>query len=296
MTLRHLYVFTTVYQEMSITRAAQKLYISQPGVSLAIRELEEYYQVSLFHRINRKIFPTEKGELLYQYASQITELSRETEQMMRHPEIPLHFHIGASVTIGTTILPQAVKRFQDRYENCEVQVTIQNSRSIEQSVVKNEQDIGLVEDQIKNSQLVEIPFCQDPFHFICSSSHPLAKQREVSLEEICAYPFFSREIGSASREVQDSFLKLRQMNYRIMWESSSNQAVIRGLKMLDGIAVFPERLVERELREGELVILPCQPEEFDRQFSLIYHKRKNMSPVFQSFIDILVEEGGRPGI
>lgn len=290
MTLRHFRIFAAVYREMSITKAAQKLYMAQPSVSLAIRELEEHYQVRLFNRINRRIFPTEKGTALYEYARQITEMTEETERVMRASAAPLKLHIGSSITIGNTILPRVIKKFQEKYRECEIQVTIQNSRNIVQAVVKNEQDIGLVEDKAGSSQLEEVPFCSDEFSFVCGKNHPLASGAEVTLEEIAEYPFFMREQGSASREAFDSFMKIRQLKYRILWESTSNQALIHGIKNLDGISVLPKRILQEEIKKETVTLLPVYPKEFNRQFSLIYHKRKKMPEAFQYLIEILMEQ------
>lgn len=290
MTLRHLRIFVMVYREMSITKAASKLYMTQPSVSLAVRELEEHYQVRLFNRINRRIFATEKGDQLYEYAKQITELTDETERIMRMPDMPVKLHIGSSITIGNTILPEVVKKFQEKYKDCEIQVTIQNSRKIVQAVVKNEQDIGLVEDKPGSCQLEEMPFCCDNFHFVCGSHHPLASKKEVTLDEIAEYPFFMREPGSASREVLESVMRMQQIKYRVLWESTSNQAIIHGLKMLDGISVLSGRILEEEIKKETVKLLPIQPKEFNRQFSLIYHKRKNMPEALKYLIQILMEQ------
>ena len=195
MTLRHFRIFVAVYREMSITKAAEKLYMAQPSVSLAVRELEEHYQARLFNRINRRIFPTEKGTALYGYARQIIELAEETEGVMRTSSAPSKLHIGSSITIGNTVLPQVIKKFQEKYRECEVQVTIQNSRNIVQAVVKNEQDIGLVEDKAGSSQLEEVPFCSDEFSFVCGEKHPLTAKQKVTLEEIAEYPFFYERGG-----------------------------------------------------------------------------------------------------
>lgn len=252
MTLRHFRIFVAAYREMSITKAAEKLYMAQPSVSLAVRELEEHYQARLFNRINRRIFPTEKGTALYGYARQIIELEEETEGVMRTSSAPSKLHIGSSITIGNTILPQVIKKFQEKYRECEVQVTIQNSRNIVQAVVKNEQDIGLVEDKAGSSQLEEVPFCSDEFSFVCGENHPLTAKQKVTLEEIAEYPFFMREAGSASREAFDNFMKIRQIKYRILWESMSNQALIHGIKNLDGISVLPKRILREEIKKGRL--------------------------------------------
>lgn len=291
MTLRHLKIFETVYAEMSITRAAQKLHLAQPGVSQAIRELEEYYQAPLFHRINRKIFATERGEQLYAYARQITELMDETEAAMRSPKAPSRLNIGSSITIADTLLPKAVKRIREQYEGCEILVTVRNSKQIVQDVVKNELDLGLVEDRPGNSQLEEIPFGTDSFCFVCGKAHPLADRKEVTVGEICTYPFYMREKGGASREIMDSFAKVRQMDYHVQWDSISNQAIIAALQEIDGVSVLPLRLVEEKVRQGKLVVLPLHPQEFRRRFSFVYHRKKRIGGPLESLITILKEEG-----
>lgn len=287
MTLRHMKIFQVVYTEMSITRAAQKLHLSQPGVSQAIRELEEYYQTPLFHRINRKISATEKGSQLYEYVKQINELMEETETAMKSPKAPSELHIGSSITIANIILPEAVRRLREEYENCEIRVTVRNSRQITREVIKNELDLGLVEDEIESGQLEEIPFGRDTFCFVCGSAHPLAGRKQVTAEEICAYPFLMRERGGASRDIMDSFARVKQLKYQVLWDSISNQAIIQALQRLEGISVLPLRLVEEEARAGRLSVLPYCPREFGRSFSLIYHRKKHISRPMESLITYL---------
>lgn len=274
MTLRHFTIFKAVYRDMSITRASQKLHLAQPGVSLAIREMEEYYGVPLFYRINRRIFPTEKGTQLYAYACQIADLFDTAEQAMRGSDLPAEIHLGSSVTIGVTLLPEVIRSMQEKYPSCKILVTVRNSQKIIQAVLKNELDFGLVEDRTGIDRLEEVTFCTDSFCFVCSTDHPLASRREVTLEEVCEYPLFLREIGSASRDVLDSLVKLHQLKYQIQWESASNQAILHALKSLSGVSVLPRRLVEEELECGELILIPLFPEAFQRNFSLIYHRRK----------------------
>lgn len=284
MTLRHLRIFVAVYQEASITKAAKKLHLAQPSVSLAVKELEEFYHVRLFDRINRRIFVTEKGEALYHYASHLMQVFDEMETSMRKPEIPLGISIGSSITIGSYAVPQVIAEFHKKYPNCEVKVKIENSQKIVQAVLKNELDFGLVEDKVHQEQLEVVPFMEDRLYFICGKKHPLAEKCVLTLEDICTYPFFLREPGSASREITDGLLKSHRLKPEIEWESVSNHALIRAVEKNPGITVLSGRLVEEEVKRGDVVILPLYPDAFSRNFILVYHKKKFMTQALEDMI------------
>ncbi|MCD7819938.1 MAG: LysR family transcriptional regulator [Lachnospiraceae bacterium] len=277
MTLRNLEIFVTVYREMSITKAARKLHLAQPGVSLAIKEMEEEYRVRLFDRINRRLSATEKGDQMYVYAVHILEMEEEMEHAMMAPDVPVNLRIGASITIGTFLVPKIIKRFQEQYPTSRVRVTIQNSQQVIRAVIRNEQDLGVVEDRADSDQLRELPFMKDELCFLCSAGHPLAAKETVTLEEICHFPLFLREKGSASREITENLLRSSTVKGEILWESVSNEALAGAIKENPGITVLSARLVEKELQEGSIKILPFHPEAFMRSFSLIHHRKKYLT-------------------
>lgn len=286
MTLRHLRIFASVYKEMSITKASEKLHLAQPSVSLAIKELEEAYHIRLFDRINRRLFITEKGETFYSYTSHILELFDEMENHMISPDMPLGISLGSSITIGNYLVPKAVAKFHEKYPVCEVAVEIQNSQQIVQAVLKNELDLGLVEDNVLNEQLESVPFMQDRLCFICGKGHPLAGRKALSLKDICEYPLFMREPGSASREIVDGLFKVHQLKTKILWESVSNQALIRAVEENPGITVLSAKIIEDEIEKGSIVTLPLHPDVFSRNFVLIYHKKKFITQALEDLIGI----------
>lgn len=287
MTLRHLRIFAAVYQEMSITKASKKLHLAQPSVSLAIKELEEAYHIQLFDRINRRLFITERGEAFYTYTSHILDLFEEMENSMIAPDIPLGISLGSSITIGTYLVPRTIAAFREKYPACEVTVRIQNSQHIVQAVLKNELDLGLVEDKVKNDQLEAVPFMRDRLYFICGKDHPLAGKKMLTLETVCGYPLFLREPGSAGREITDGLLKAHQVKAKVSWESVSNQALIRAVEVNQGISVMSEKLIEDEVKNGRIEILPLYPKAFERSFSLIYHKKKYMTGALEELIKMV---------
>lgn len=287
MTLRHLKIFVTVYQEMNITRASELLHLAQPSVSTAIKELEDHYGISLFDRINRRIHATEKGTEFYSYANDIIQRFEEMESSIPGMAQTEKLHVGSSITIGNYIIPDLLKEFRKKHRSCEVKVTIQNSQNIMQAVLKNELDLGLVEDQVVNEHLCQRVFMKDQLCFACGREHPLAEKEQITLEMICGYPFFMRERGSAGREITDHMIRSKGIKYHISWESVSNQALLRAIEAEPGITVLSEKILQSAVAAGRIAVLPLHPEEFDRCFRLIFHKKKHITDVLNDFICVV---------
>lgn len=127
MTLRHFRIFVAVCKQGGITKAAESLYLAQPAVSLAVRELEEHYDVRLFDRIGRRLYLTEAGKEFLAYAERILALCDDLEKGARQWDEQSPLHIGSSMTIGTKLLPGLVRRFRQQYPAAKVTVEIKNS-------------------------------------------------------------------------------------------------------------------------------------------------------------------------
>ena len=145
MTLRHLRIFVEVCRTGSITKAAESLHLSQPAVSLAIRQLEDYYGILLFDRISKKLYLTESGNKMLSYASHIIESFDDMETQLKNWDSAGTLRIGSSISTGTQMLPQLVRRFNLRFPQIRTQVLIDNSRIIEDKVLTNQLDLALVE-------------------------------------------------------------------------------------------------------------------------------------------------------
>ena len=168
MTLRHMKIYVCVFRHSSITRAAEELHLAQPSVSLSVKELEEYYGVRLFERIGRRIYPTECGKQFYEYALHIVSLFDEMEQKIRNWDTLGTLRIGASITIGTHILPSLIRRYQPLYPDLRVEVSVRQSAYIEQSILDSSIDIGLIENTPEDPDLKCIPFMEDSLCAIAS--------------------------------------------------------------------------------------------------------------------------------
>ena len=206
MTLRHMKIFVAVYQQKSITLASNSLHLAQPSVSLAIRELEEYYHIRLFDRLSRRIYPTENGHRFYEYALHIVSLFSEMENKIPAWDANAPLHIGSSITLGTCLIPSLVKAYQEQHPEIKIYVTVKNTGTIEQAVVDNQLDFALVEGYFDRSRYSARLYRQEAFFGICAPGHRLAG-RTVPLEELERERLILREPGSGTRAILEEGLR-----------------------------------------------------------------------------------------
>lgn len=290
MTIRHLRTFVIVLQNGSITKASEILHVSQPSVTLAIQELENYYHLRLFDRIGKRLSVTEQGRWLYDYAVHIVSMFDEMEMEIKTWDNKGTLRIGSSITIGNFILPQLVSEFQKRYREVEVRVSVCNTKTIEQYLLNNEVDLALIEGKTEYAQIHMEQLMEDPLCLICSADCELAKQERISLMELEKYPMILRERGSAVREMIEESLGYHQIHHRVIWESISTQAIIRAVAKNLGISILPYLLVRDELVRGTVKQLRVDGFYLSRQFSVAYHKKKYLTPAAHEFMKLCEEK------
>ena len=285
MTLRHMKIFVAVFRHSNITKAAQELHLAQPSVSLAIKELENYYGIRLFERIGKRISPTEGGKEFFGYSLHIVSLFEEMEKRMKNWDVSGTIRIGSSITIGTHILPGLIRNYQAEFPDLKINAIISNSSTIENHILDNTIDLGLIETQPEHEDIQAIPFMKDSLCAIVGCSHPLAKESSVTLSDLAQYPFLMREKGSAGREILDSYFSIQQLNVRPAWESSSTQAIVKGVAEGLGVAVLPYLLVEKDIQEKTVRMLPFT-RPLSRDLNIIYHKSKYLTPNMKAFLSL----------
>lgn len=291
MTLRHMKIFVAVCEAGSITGAAKKLYLAQPAVSLAVRELEDYYGVRLFDRIAKKLYITEAGTRFLSYARHITSLFDELEQGVRSWESSGSLRVGASVTIGTYLLPGYVSGFARSYPEITVKVTVDNSEVIEGMVLSNDLDLALIEGTAHEADLISESYLGGELVLVAAPGHPLAEAGPVPLSALEGEPLLLREKGSGTRELVDSTFLTHEVGLTPLWESTSTQSLLNAVKAGLGLSILPLPLVEQELLAGRLARVAVEGADFKRRYSLIHHKNKYLTPSARAFMALCRDAG-----
>lgn len=286
MTLRHLKLFISVVDLGSMTAASKAHFIAQPTISQAISELEDYYGVKLFDRLSKRLFITEQGKELLSYARHITNLFNEMEQVAKNQDKVGIIKIGASVTVGTYLLPKLVNEFAKIHPLIQINAITKNTKDIESLIIKNEIDFAVVEGEVHNTNIISTPFMDDHLVLICGKTHPLYKSKVISKFELKNHNLILRELGSGTRELFENMMTLNEIKWHSSWECNGSDGLISAAINGIGIAVISQKLVEDQVKTGELSIIKMDDIDFKRKFNIIQHKNKYLTNTMKKFIDL----------
>lgn len=274
MTIRHMKIFVAVYQNESITRAAEQLYMTQPAVTRAIQELERNYGVRLFERINQRLSTTEAGRKLYAYALHIIDSFDHIDTELKNWDQLGVIRIGASTTLGSILLPRMIKEFQKTHPGIALKCMITNGTRLQQKLENNELDFALIEGKIANDNLVIEPFSEDRLILLLPPDSRLAKKEKVTLKDLRQEPLLLSEKDSVSRILVERIFALHNMTVEPMMESISTHAIVQSVHQGIGISFLPERLVHHSVESGFIASRPVEEESFIRTNYIAWHKNK----------------------
>lgn len=286
MTVRHMRIFTAVYREMNTTRAAELLHMTQPAVSRSIRELEAYYGIRLFERINHRLLGTESGDALYARALHIVESFDALEKGIKNWDEFGILRIGSSITIGNFILPDLVSEFQKLHPHLKLKVTISNSTTVQQAILDNHIDLALIEENATMPYITSTPLMEDRLCLILPAGHPLLEKPAVCLKDLTNYPLLLRENGSAGRSFLDHIFAVHGIDFEPVWESASTQALVKATAAGLGISILPEKLVLPDIAAGTVTSARVADESFVRKNYLIWHRQKYLTSTAKEFIKL----------
>ncbi len=286
MTVRHMKIFVTVCGEKSITKAAEKLHIAQPAVSIAVKELEDHYHVRLFDRISRRLYLTDIGRSFLEYATHIVSLFDDMESNMHQWERSGKLRIGASITVGTHFMPQYVRAFYETHPQARIEVFIGSSDLIEKKILQSDLDFALIEGAVHSDYIRSEIYQKDQLAVVCSPSDPLCGKGTVSMEQLLSRPLLLREKGSGTRELFDHALASLEYTYTPSWESTSTEALLNAVREGLGVSVLSDILVQEERKKGTIVELNVENLHLDRRFRIIYHKNKYLTNTSREFIEM----------
>lgn len=289
MTIRHLKIFKTVADLGGMSKAAKELHITQPSISQAIAELEKYYGVKLFERLSQKIYLTKEGELMLSFSRHILDSFEQMEAAMNQAAEKSSLRIGCSVSVGTCLIEEILDEAKERIPQCQISVIVANSSEIEQLILTNEVDVGIVEGMLKNKDLVITPVCEDELVLVCNMNHPLAKETMVTLDMLQGQDYASRESGSAERNQYEKLFEDAGLQLNRVFCSTNTEAIKNAVIHGRGIAVFSRRMVKQEVERGEMVVIPVRNVAVKRNIDFVMHKNKYISNEIQMMQKILTE-------
>jgi DNA-binding transcriptional LysR family regulator len=291
---RRLQVFHAVARQLSFTKAAEVLFMTQPAVTFQIKQLEEHFNTRLFDRGHGRISLTPAGELVLSYAEKILGLSGEMDVRLAEMtgEVGGSLLVGASTTIAEFLLPRILGEFKSQYPNVRPRLIVANSESIETRVAEHTIDIGFIESPSHQPNLQTEICCEDELQVVCSPKFPLARLKEITPQNLVDHPFVSREPGSGTREFTEVYLKKHGVDIDHMMpvmELGSPVALLEVVETGIGYAIASRTSVLKSLRLGDLISIPLKP-RLIRKLSMVYPKEKFRSRLVTAFVDFATEK------
>lgn len=286
-TIHTLEIFKTIYENHNVTETAKLFYCSQPSISRTIKDLEKEYRTLLFERFHHKLIPTESADILYTHALQVLDSYNTMNQSMETRKEKIR--IGSTVTISNTLLPSFIKQFQKENEKVQAEVTVSNGASLQLALLSNQLDIALIENDVINNDLTSIIFDSDELILLVPNKHPLTKNKKVTLKDLENYPFLHREQGSAVRQYLDQLFTEKNIHVNAIWKSRSTHALLRAVEEGLGITILPKKMCNSEVKAHRITALEIYHTSLKRNYYIVYHKEKKLTPILSSLIDICIK-------
>lgn len=287
--LHQLRIFYTVARLGSFSRAAEELRISQPSVSIQVADLERSLRVDLFEQLGKRIYLTDAGRVLEDYARRILNLVEEANSALAEVagEFRGRLTIGASTTPGTYVLPRVIGAFQEKYPNVTVTLDIANTRRIQERILRNELDLGIVGWEVSSHNLEVLPLLEDELVLVVPPGHQFAQAETVQAKVLRDQRVIMRERGSGTREAAEAALREAGVVLSPAMELGSNEAIKETVAAGLGVTILSTLAVAPEVAARRLVVVPMDDLSIRRSFRVVYHRDKRMGKALRTFIDML---------
>ncbi|KRF51836.1 LysR family transcriptional regulator [Bacillus sp. Soil745] len=291
-------VFVTVIEQKNFSRAGDILNLSQPGVSLHIRNLENELGTKLIYRSPKQVQITEPGKILYRHAKQMLNhyetAKREINEF--NNVVSGTMKIGASFTIGEYYLPKVLAEFATQYPMVDIQIIISNSNDVIQGIRSNKLDIGLIEGETDYKDIDVRPFMNDEMIVVVPPDHPLSQMDLIEGNMLQNQTWVLREQGSGTRTYSDKLLSSLELNIKKTFIFTSIQGVKEAVMAGLGIALLSRLTVQKELKSNELKTFHLKNEPLIRPFSIVKKLDFEASKAMELFLRKVEEFAikGRP--
>ena len=281
--------FYQVAKNLNFTVAANRLYISQPAVSVQIKLFEDYCKLKLFKRKGRKIYLTDEGKTLYDYAQKIFDYEREIESAvedMRKLKRGI-LRLGTTKTYARYFMPSLISAFHDAYPQIKINLDEGSSLDMTNSLLDFRNEIVIIAKLEENPNICLIPFSQEEMLVILSPHHTLAGKKMLSIQDLAREPIIMKENGSGTRRLVTELFTQKSLTPNILMETSNTEFIKQLVMRGDGISLLVKAAVTAELNENKLATVSIKGQNIFLDVSIAYLKDQHLSPPAQAFLDIL---------
>ena len=283
-TLRQLQVFEKVASHLNYSRAAEELYLSQPAVSMQIKQLEGHIGLPLFEQMGKKIFLTEAGRELFHYSRSIAQQLAEMEALFDEMKGLGQGKLTLSVVnTANYFTPQLLAKFCQQHPNINVILHVANRDAVLKQLADNSTDLAIMGRPPDGLDVSAESFLENPLVVIAAPDHPLARLKHVKFAQLAQEKFLSRESGSGTRSAMERIFAQHHIQPRISMEMETNEAIKQAVQAGMGLGILSQHSIELELETKRLVMLNVEHFPLLRHWFVVHRSNKRLTSAALAF-------------
>jgi LysR family transcriptional regulator, low CO2-responsive transcriptional regulator len=292
-TLKQIQTFMEVARQGSVSKAAERLFVTQPAVSMQVRQLEDAFGLALIEPMGRNIRLTHAGESFLTHAIAAMGQLKDLESHMAE-------HVGlkkgridlAVVTTAKYFIPMLLVQFGKLFKDIEVKLKIDNRENILGLLARNEADLVVMGRAPADIDCVATPFATNPLSIVAAPGHPLARRKNLPFSVLKDYSFVVREEGSGTRAAMERLFAQHKTPLKVEMEMPSNETIKQAVMAGMGLSFLSMRTVRHELASGHIALVDIEGMPQIGHWYVTHLSQKKLSPAAQAFKEFLIEQGG----
>ncbi len=291
LTLRQLKVFESVARHLNYTRAAEELFLTQPAVSMQVKQLEDQLGVALFEQLGKRIHLTEAGREVHAYTRTITQQLEELESVLNRMKGLSGGKLRISVaTTANYFIPTLLGTFSRRYPDVTVSLDVTNRETLLRQLAENTVDLVIMGQPPAGLDVEAEAFMENPLVIVAPPEHALAKRKKIPLKRLQDEVFLVREPGSGTRIAMERFFAERKIHLKTGMEVGSNEAIKQSVQAGLGLGLLSRATIEQELALKRLVELDVAEFPIMRHWYVVHRHGKRLSAAAEVFRDFMLKE------
>ncbi|UCD82588.1 MAG: LysR family transcriptional regulator [Desulfobacterales bacterium] len=284
-------IFYHAAKNLNFTAAANDLFVTQPAVTFQVKSFEEYCNLKLFKKKGRKVYLTDEGKTLYEYAEKIFKYEKEIENAideMRELKRGL-LSLGTTKAYARYFMPLMITTFHQNYPNIKIQLNEGSSAEMIYGLVDLKIEVAIIAKSIDHPEVNFFPFSKEEMALIMAPDHPLVKRKAISFKELAQEPFIMKENGSGTRKLVEELFAKEKCSPDILMETSNTEFIKQLVQRGEGVSFLVREAVVAELKDKSLIDMPIKGRKIFLDVSIAYLKGQVLSPPAKAFVDTLTK-------
>jgi len=292
-TLKQIQTFLEVARQKSVSKAAERLFVTQPAVSMQIRQLEDAFGLALLEPVGRNIRLTHAGEIFLSHAQAAMGQFKDLEAHMAD-------HIGlkkgridlAVVSTAKYFIPMLLVQFGKLFDGIHIQLQIDNRENVLGMLARNEADLVVMGRTPSDMDCEATSFASNPLAIVAAPNHALVRRKRLPFSALADYKFVVREEGSGTRAAMERLFKQHQTPLHVEMEMPSNETIKQAVMAGMGLSFLSMRTLRHELASGHIAMVDVEGLPPPGHWYVTHLRTKKLSPATSAFKDFLIEQGG----